>query len=806
MKRTASAFVVAIVAWTIALPAHAGPGDPEAAMQYVVGTLLDNNTSGKRVHVTAGLLAPGTEIRTWTRTVLTTDRAGWVVFVDDMARANFEHPCRYVFVDRDTFATAVYDATMPPVDIASYLELDTEMKRVSDMAHEVRPVRYTGPQRTLPSSRGGSTYAVLLSGGISPGSNYIRYYNDITFMYTTLKQVYGFVDEDIYVLMSDGTDPAPDRSDGTNSPPDLDGDSVDDIDGPCTLAAIQGVFDELATFVTAADQIFLFSTDHGGSESGWDVYMCLWGEDMNDEVLAGHVNSLPQAQFIFTMEQCYSGGFEDDLQTTSPRIFSSAAAYNEPSYAMSNLIYDEYVYYWISAVRGEDPYGNPVNADTNGDLQVTMDEAFIYAEDHDTCSETPQYDENPTGLGATVSLEFGDRGTLDGTVTEMGSGTPIGAAISAYRQSVGTTYIGLGNAGTGAYSMGLPVDTYNVTASAFGYVPETINDVEILLDTVTTQDFVLALAATGTIQGTVTDTTGAPLDGVEVQALGTPLPPVYTNGDGFYTLDLPGGSSYDLEYWLAGHAKVTGTDLAVVAGGVTTHDVVLPDWYRVLIWEPDPTPTSGVEIQAVLDTLGRSSIIVDDLFEYPNSLTEYDAVFVLLGVYSNNYVFGSSSSEETALVDYLDAGGNVYMEGGDVWCYDTQPATLKGYFAVVAEGDGSGDLSVVNGVAGTFTEGMSFSYSGENSYIDHLGAATPAYEIFTNPSDGYGCGVAHDAGTYRTIAASYELGGLDDSTSPSTKEELVGRYLELFGLVDVNLIFQDDFESGDTTHWSVSAQ
>ena len=29
-----------------------------------------------------------------------------------------------------------------------------------------------------------------------------------------------------YVLVSDGTDPAPDRSDGTNSPPDMDGDAI----------------------------------------------------------------------------------------------------------------------------------------------------------------------------------------------------------------------------------------------------------------------------------------------------------------------------------------------------------------------------------------------------------------------------------------------------------------------------------------------------------------------------------------------------------------------------------------------------
>jgi len=401
----------------------------EAVLQQVVHQLLDGHTDGKRVYLNPQPLPAGMPVKTWGRTVFTTTHDGWLVFIDDQARANFEHPCRYVFVEQDTLELTVHQASTPPVDLGTFHELETEMKRISDAVRQVRPVPYGGPQKIFPGSRSGSTYAVLLSGGADQWSNHIRYYNDTTFIYTTLKEVYGFVDADIYVLMADGTDPAPDRSDGTNSPPDMDGDGTDDIDGPCTLAAIADVFADLATFVTAADQVFIFTTDHGGSESGWDVYLNLWGETMNDDILAGHVNSLPAAQFIVTMEQCFSGGFEDDLQTTTPRIFSSAAAYNELSWAMGDLIYDEYVYYWISAVRGEDPYGTPVDADTNGDGQVTMDEAFIYAEAHDTASETPQYAENPVGLGATVSLEFGDRGTLDGTVTETGTGTAIGATI-----------------------------------------------------------------------------------------------------------------------------------------------------------------------------------------------------------------------------------------------------------------------------------------------------------------------------------------------------------------------------------------
>ncbi len=798
--RGIAGFVVVVAMMVSAAPATAL--DAESVMALVVDRVLDHRTDGRRVYVTPTPVEPGIEVRTWSRTVFTTGRSGWVVFVDDLARANFEHPCRYVFVDRDSLAMEVYAATTPPVDLGAYLELDTEAKRISDAVREVRPVPYSGPRRDFPGSRGGTTYAVLLSGGADQGNNHIRYYNDTAFMHSTLKEVYGLLDADIYVLVSDGTNPAPDRSDGTNSPPDLDGDGVDDIEGPCTLAAIQGVFTELAARVTAQDQVFFFTTDHGGSQSGWDVYLNLWGEEMNDDVLAGLVNALPPAQFIFTMEQCFSGGFEDDLQTAPPRVFSSAAPYDNYSYAMSNLVYDEYVYYWISAVRGEDPYGTPVNADTNGDGQVTMDEAFLYAEAHDTAPEVPQYAENPTGLGATVSLDYGDRGTLTGMVTEQGSGAPINASLSAYRQSVGATYRGLADPATGAYSMALPVDMYNVTASAFAYLPVTVNDVEITLDTVTTLDFVLTPALTGTVQGTVSDAGGSPLAGVEVRVLDTPVAPVYTDGAGFYTVDLPGSASYDLRYSLAGHASATETGVPVVEGGVTVRDVTLPDWYRILIWEADPSPLSGAALQSALLELGRDSIVVADLFEYPNPLTDYDAVFVLVGMYPSNYVFSAGSPEAAALVSYLDQGGNVYLEGGDIWCWDSEPATLKSYFHVSPEGDGTGDLLTVGGVAGTFTEGMTFSYTGENSYVDHLGATAPAFEVLTNATVGYGCAVAHDGGTYRTVAASFELGGLVDAAPPSTRQELVGRILEHFGLGDSGLIFADDFESGATSAWS----
>ncbi len=336
--------------------------------------------------------------------------------------------------------------------------------------------------------------------------------------------------------------------------------------------------------------------------------------------------------------------------------------------------------------------------------------------------------------------------------------------------------------GDGSYSILVDPDTdQTLQVTSFGYLPQQ-QVVNVPADGSATVDFTLVAAATGTVQGMVTDSGGSPLAGVEVSVPGTPVSPVTTSGTGAYTLTIPGGDSYDLRYALAGYAVHHESGVAVTEGGVTTVDVSLADWPSILIWEPDPTPSSGAAMQSALSALGWDSILVTDLLQHGSDLSGYQAIFVLVGIYSNNYTFSSGSAEETSLVAYLGGGGNLYLEGGDVWNFDSNPATLRGYFNTIDEGDGSADLSTVTGAAGTFTGGMSFSYGGENSWIDRLGATAPAYELLVNTTVGYGCAIAHPAGTYNTIAASFEFGGLADGSSPSTKQELMAGYLDFFGL------------------------
>jgi len=200
------------------------------------------------------------------------------------------------------------------------------------------------------------------------------------------------------------------------------------------------------------------------------------------------------------------------------------------------------------------------------------------------------------------------------------------------------------------------------------------------------------------------------------------------------------------------------------------------------IWNPDPTPSSGQICDSLLQALGYNGDYGTSLAA---DLTIYQAVLVFAGIYSNNYLISSGSPEAAALVDYLqNQGGRMYLEGGDVWYYD--PLYNGGYdfsslFGINATADGSGDCGPVAGQTGTFTVGMNFGYGGENNWIDHISPTGTGYLIFHDTDNNYDCGVANDAGTYKTVGLSFELGGLTDGTPPSTREVLLDSIMKFFG-------------------------
>ena len=165
----------------------------------------------------------------------------------------------------------------------------------------------------------------------------------------------------------------------------------------------------------------------------------------------------------------------------------------------------------------------------------------------------------------------GPTGTLDGEVTADGSGDPLAGALIEATLNVTTTRTALTNA-AGEYSMTfVPEGTYDVTASLFGYLPQTVSGVEVISGTVTTQDFALELAPSHTVSGVVTDgTTGWPLY-ASIQIDGAGVPPVWTDpADGSYSILLPEGITYtfNVNAWVGGY-ETYSRDIGPLTGDVT---------------------------------------------------------------------------------------------------------------------------------------------------------------------------------------------------------------------------------------------
>ena len=369
---------------------QAGQITLEAAKERLVKEMFKGDLGQRSLFANPNLVRQGITISGWRAPdAIKVTEESWFFFVDELPGANWEHPAHYVLVNKDTGVTRSVPVKTPPSDLHTLRAMNPVAERQLQVIQRnrasllermvVRPV-------VIPRK---AKYAVLVSGGWDASHNYSRYWNDTSFMYKTLKQKYGYTDEEIIVLFANGT----------HSPSaDLDGDGRDDIDYAATKANLTTVFNTIATYLREDGKFFFYSTNHGGQGSGpQDAILYLWGEWIRDDELATLSKKIVASEAIYVMEQCYSGGMMDNLLTVQPHpcnkpevCVMTAATASEVSWsADTEGDYDEYVYHWTSAVNGRTPSGTPVNADTNGDGIVSMKEAHEYARSHDSRSEHP---------------------------------------------------------------------------------------------------------------------------------------------------------------------------------------------------------------------------------------------------------------------------------------------------------------------------------------------------------------------------------------------------------------------------------
>ncbi|MDT4992964.1 MAG: hypothetical protein QOH97_2856 [Actinoplanes sp.] len=189
------------------------------------------------------------------------------------------------------------------------------------------------------------------------------------------------------------------------------------------------------------------------------------------------------------------------------------------------------------------------------------------------CTAGAGYD-GPTGLGTpagSTAFGSGPHGQVLGTVTDA-HGAPIaGARVTAGVYKIDTD-------ANGAYDLHLPVGTYDVTASAYGYRTKTTSGVVVAENAKVTENFALATVPRATVSGVVTDGSGHgwPLY-AKITVDGVPGGPVFTDPDtGHYSLSLPQDQTYTLHITPAYDGYQAVTQTVTVGTSAPTTNVAVP--------------------------------------------------------------------------------------------------------------------------------------------------------------------------------------------------------------------------------------
>lgn len=137
-----------------------------------------------------------------------------------------------------------------------------------------------------------------------------------------------------------------------------------------------------------------------------------------------------------------------------------------------------------------------------------------------------------------------------------------------------------------------------------------------------------------------------------------------------------------------------------------------------------------------------------------------------------------SSSAQQLLIDYLNDGGAIYIEGVDVgWSHrDTE---FFGMFGAELVHHASGEVWELHGQSNMWTSQFRFVYDGGSDShvrIDELGSN--GGELLFACEQNKGRIIANAQNNYRTICSSILLGAIHDGDGDLTKANLMRQYLD----------------------------
>ena len=349
-----------------------------------------------------------------------------------------------------------------------------------------------------------------------------------------------------------------------------------------------------------------------------------------------------------------------------------------------------------------------------------------------------------------------EQGALHGHVYDAATLAPLADATVTAQWDQGGQWADTTDT-AGYYTLTVPNGTYTVTGTLFGYDDEVVTGVPVITDQVTTQDLYLEPSAEYVVSGTVTEAgTGVPLF-AQVEALGTPLAPVWTNpGTGFYAITVPEGT-YTFRVTAAQHQP---EERAVVVDSDQTQNYVLEPLPCILLVDDDNNaPNTAPYFTAALDTLGYDYDVFDTGGSSGPTAAELAGYAIVIWFSGDTYggTAGPNSSDESNLASYLDDGGHLFLSSQD-YLYD-QDLTPFGqtYLGIGSYTNDSGNATTKYGVSGDPIGGGLGPYaltypSGFSDYGDIVNAASGASVAFRSASSGgNGLDIDKDGGDWQTV-------------------------------------------------------
>ena len=358
------------------------------------------------LHINRNMVKQGHSLVLGLNRSATVPKDAALVLVDHAPLSNWGHPCEHMLFDAKTGEhIETHSASLPPDSFhhtpENYKAIYAPVKHLPTKTDKLVPAAIPKLNEALNTATG-NRYAILFS-----GMSNNRHLNDLEFLYRTLIDIYKFDAANIIVLNYDGTinysgNPQPVVSwPGDNTPYRIN------VNGSGTSAELGQAFDTMKGKLKANDLLLIHTNNHGGGQpDDPEAWLCCypnWGSFTATD-FGSKLSTLPNiASLIVMMEQCHSGGFQNDvINSAHATEVSFAAACTATSNSMGGADFDPFAKDWIAAVTGSNPDGSGLAQPVPN--PASANDAFVYAKAVKVAGDSPVFADKPANCGANQYL------------------------------------------------------------------------------------------------------------------------------------------------------------------------------------------------------------------------------------------------------------------------------------------------------------------------------------------------------------------------------------------------------------------